>query len=102
MLPVIKTTHLFQSYPNPFNPEAWIPYELEKEANVTIDIYNVNGQIVRKLNLGRQLRGRYISREKAAYWDGRNEFGVRAASGIYFYVLKTDNFTATRKMVILK
>ena len=102
VLPVIKATRLLQSYPNPFNPDTWIPYELKKESRVTIEIYNVAGQLVRTLHLGTQTRGRYISRDKAAYWNGRNEFGERAASGIYFYVMRTKNFSATRKMVILK
>lgn len=102
VLPLIKKTVLLQSYPNPFNPETWIPYELEKESHVTIEIYNVAGQLVRTLNFGVQPRGRYISKEKAAYWNGRNEYGERAASGIYFYVLKAGDFAATRRMVILK
>ncbi len=102
VLPVIKKTVLLQSYPNPFNPDTWIPYELKKESRVTIEIYNVAGQLVRTLELGPQPRGRYISKEKAAYWNGRNQFGERATSGIYFYVMRADKFAATRKMVILK
>jgi len=102
VLPVIKKTVLLQSYPNPFNPDVWIPYELEKESPVSIEIYNATGQLVRTLELGQQPRGRYISKSKAAYWDGRSEFGERAASGLYFYVLKSGNFVATKKMVILK
>ena len=107
VLPVIKKTVLLQSYPNPFNPDVWIPYELETEASVVIEIYNAAGQLVRTLNLGMRPRGRYINRSKAAYWDGRTFFGERAASGVYFYVLvategRRYDFTATRKMVILK
>jgi len=102
VLPIIKKTVLLQSYPNPFNPDVWIPYELEKESSVSIEIYNAAGQLVRTLELGRQLRGRYISKSKAAYWDGRSEFGERAANGLYFYVLKSGNFVATKRMVILK
>ncbi|MBI1923309.1 T9SS type A sorting domain-containing protein [Candidatus Poribacteria bacterium] len=102
VLPVVKETALRQNYPNPFNPETWIPYELAKDANTTIEIYNAMGQVVRTLDLGFQRRGRYISRERAAYWDGRNEVGEHVASGVYFYVLKASAFTATRKMVILK
>ena len=101
-LPVIKETALLQNYPNPFNPETWIPYDLEKGGDVTIELYNVNGQLVRTLSIGLQSRGRYTSRAKAAYWDGRNQFGERAASGIYFYVLRTTDFASTRKMLILK
>ena len=102
VLAVIEKTVLLQCYPNPFNPETWIPYELKRETGVTIEIYNVSGQIVRTLNLDVQPRGRYISKEKAAYWDGCNEFGEHAASGVYFYVLKVDDFVSTKKMVILK
>jgi hypothetical protein len=102
VLPIIKATVLLQNYSNPFNPETWIPYDLEKEANVTVELYNVNGDLVRTLDLGLQTRGRYTRREKAAYWDGRNESGERTASGVYFYVLTAGDFSATRKMVILK
>jgi len=102
VLPVIKRTALLQSYPNPFNPETWIPYELKKDAPVKIEVYNVNGQLVRTLHLGVQARGRYVSREKAAHWNGRTESGERAASGVYLYVLKAGDFSATRKMAIMK
>jgi len=102
VLPVIKQTILLQSYPNPFNPETWIPYELAQEADVRIDIYNASGQLIRTLELGRQSRGRYVRKDKAAHWDGRNRLGEHAANGLYFYVLKAGNFTATKKMVIVK
>jgi hypothetical protein len=102
VLPVIKETVLRQNYPNPFNPETWIPYELATDAKTSIEIYTPMGQLVRTLDLGFQKRGRYLRREKAAYWDGRNEMGERVASGVYFYVLKAGSFAATRKMVILK
>ena len=102
VLPVIKKTALLQSYPNPFNPDVWIPYELENQDSVVIEIYNAAGQLVCTLDLGTQPRGQYISKSKAAHWDGRTFFGERAASGVYFYVLKTGKFAATRKMVILK
>ena len=102
VLPVIKETVLRQNYPNPFNPETWLPYELAKDADVSLDIYSTRGQLVRSLDLGFQQRGRYVSREKAAYWDGRNNYGERVASGIYFYVMRAGDYTAARKMVILK
>ena len=102
VLPVIKQTILLQSYPNPFNPETWIPYELAQEADVRIDIYNASGQLVRTLELGRQSRGRYVRKDTAVHWDGRNRLGEHAANGLYFYVLKAGNFTAARKMVIVK
>jgi hypothetical protein len=97
-----EETVLKQNYPNPFNPETWIPYELAKDSPVSIEIYNLRGQLVRRLELGFQRRDRYISQEKAAYWDGRNQIGERVASGIYFYVLRASDFAATRKMVILR
>lgn len=102
MRPVIGATVLLQSYPNPFNPETWIPYELEREAEVRIQIYNTNGQLVRQLEIGLQSRGRYINRQKAAYWDGKTEQGEKVASGIYFYQLQAGAYTAIKKMVILK
>jgi hypothetical protein len=101
-LPVIKETALLQSYPNPCNPEVWIPYELIAEASVSVRIHNVAGQVVRTLELGVQPRGRYTSRSKAAYWDGRNELGERVSSGVYFYVLNAGAFLETRRMVLLK
>lgn len=100
--PLIKETVLLQNYPNPFNPETWIPYELAKDANVSVEIYNAVGQRIRSLDLGFQPRGRYTKRDKAAYWDGRNDVGERIASGVYFYVFSTGHYTATRKMVIVK
>jgi len=102
VLPIIKKTRLLQSYPNPFNPDTWIPYELKEESRITIEIYNVAGQLVHTLNLGTQPRGRYISKDKAAHWDGRNAFGERAASGVYFYIMRAKNFSATKKMIIVK
>ena len=95
-------TTLLSNYPNPFNPETWIPYDLGKPAEVTISIYNVNGQLVRKLAFGHQVAGRYQSRSRAAYWDGRNAFGEPVASGLYFYTLTAGDFSATRKMLIRK
>ena len=93
---------LLPNYPNPSNPETWIPYQLATETEVTLHIYNINGRLVRTLNLGLQPAGRYITTSRAAYWDGRNEIGEQVASGVYFYTLQTQDFTATRKMVIKK
>jgi hypothetical protein len=95
-------TALLQNYPNPFNPETWIPYELAQDASVTIRIYDVKGQIVRQLDLGKQKAGRYVDKEKAAHWDGKDQTGKAASSGLYFYTLKAGNFQATRRMVIVK
>lgn len=82
--------------------EVWIPYELEDQALVSIEIYNAAGQLVRTLDLGQQPRGRYVRNGQAAYWDGRSAFGERVSSGIYFYVLRAGDFLATRNMVLLK
>ena len=95
-------TVLLANYPNPFNPETWIPYQLANPAEVTVTIYAANGAVVRKLDLGHQRAGSYASRHRAAYWDGRNEIGERVASGVYFYTLSAGDFAATRKMLILK
>ena len=100
--PVIKQTALLQNYPNPFNPETWIPYELAEDVDVSVEIYTVGGQLVRRLALGSQKRGRYVSKQKAAYWDGRNEAGEMSASGTYFYVLRAGDFSAVRKMVVFR
>ncbi len=96
------TTGLLPNYPNPFNPETWIPYQLSKPMDVTLYIYAANGALVRKLALGHQPAGIYHSPSRAAYWDGSNEVGEEVASGVYFYTLSAGDFTATRKMVILK
>ncbi len=90
------------NFPNPFNPETWIPYQLSKFADVTLTIYNMRGVAVRKLMLGHKAAGIYQNRSRAAYWDGKNEFGEPVASGVYFYMLKAGDFTATRKMLIRK
>ena len=93
---------LLANYPNPFNPETWIPYQLSESADVSVSIYAVDGRLVRRLDLGHQVAGVYRSRSRAAYWDGRNEFGERVASGLYFYTLTAGDFMATRKMLIRK
>ena len=97
-----ETTALLPNYPNPFNPETWIPYHLSKPAEVTITIHAINGQIVRKLALGHQAAGMYQSRSRAAYWDGKNQLGEHVASGVYFYTLTAGEFTATRKLLMVK
>ena len=97
-----KETGLLANYPNPFNPETWIPYQLDKPAEVTISIYAVDGQVVRRLALGHQPAGMYQNRSRAAYWDGRNALGEPVASGVYFYTLTAGDFAATRKMLIRK
>jgi len=97
---------LLQNFPNPFNPETWIPYQLERAADVTIRIYNQHGQLMRILNPGVQQAGSYLTKGRAAYWDGRNDAEESVASGVYFYTLDlrsgNKNFRATKKMVIMK
>ena len=97
-----EETALFANYPNPFNPETWIPYQLAEPADVTLAIYDMNGQLVRRLVVGHQAAGMYQSRSRAAYWDGRNQLGESVASGLYFYTLTAGDFTETRRMLILK
>ncbi len=99
---VPKATALLANYPNPFNPETWIPYQLAKEADVTLRIYAIDGTLVRTLALGHQAAGLYHSRSRAAFWDGRNTIGEAVASGLYFYTLTAGDFSATRKLLIQK
>ncbi|MYE91820.1 MAG: T9SS type A sorting domain-containing protein, partial [Gemmatimonadetes bacterium] len=97
-----KETALLMNYPNPFNPETWIPYQLAEAADVTLTIYAVDGTVVRTLTLGHQPVGIYQDKSRAAYWDGKNEVGESVASAVYFYTLTAGDFTATRKMLIRK
>ena len=97
-----EKTQLFANYPNPFNPETWIPYELATDTHVKITIYNTQGVVIRTLQFGHQSAGYYTGRDRAAYWDGRNALGEQVASGLYFYQLETDEMSSMRKMVILK
>ena len=97
-----KATALLANYPNPFNPETWIPYRLAAPAEVTLRIYATNGQVVRTLAFGYQAAGFYEGRHRAAYWDGRNAQGEPVASGVYFYHLSAGDYSATRRMLILK
>ena len=97
-----EETALLANYPNPFNPETWIPYQLADPAEVTLTIYDMNGKLVRRLALGHQAAGMYQNRSRAVYWDGRNQLGEPLASGLYFYTLTADKFTATRRLLILK
>ena len=95
-------TQLLPNYPNPFNPETWIPYILSEPTDVAISIYAIDGRHIRQLDLGYQDVGLHINKQKAAYWDGRNEYGEPVASGVYFYMFTTDKFTAIQKMLIWK
>jgi len=95
-------TKLLPNYPNPFNPETWIPFQLAEPANVVISIYNVRGQLVREIELGEMSAGAYVNRDKAVYWNGRNDWGEKVSSGLYFYRLEAGDFSAVRKMAIMK
>ena len=97
-----KETALLPNYPNPFNPETWIPYHLANDTDVQIWIYDINGAWVRQLDLVHQRAGYYTDRSRVAYWEGRNAVGEHVASGIYFYQLRADNMSSLRKMLILK
>ena len=97
-----KETSLLPNYPNPFNPETWIPYQLSEPAEVTLHIYGIDGRLIRTLTLGHQPAGMYQNKTRAAYWDGKNEVGESVASGVYFYTLSAGEFSATRKMLIRK
>ncbi len=96
------STLLLANFPNPFNPETWVPYQLAKPAAVTLTIYDMRGVVVRELKLGHKPAGVYTSRSRAIHWDGRNSIGEKVAAGVYFYTLKAGDFTATRKMLIRK
>ena len=97
-----EETALLRNYPNPFNPETWIPYQLAKPADVTLAIYDINGQQVRRLAVGHQAAGTYRTQSRAVHWDGRNQLGESVASGVYFYSLTAGEFTGTRRMLIIK
>ncbi|GIX07012.1 MAG: hypothetical protein KatS3mg115_1415 [Candidatus Poribacteria bacterium] len=97
-----EATRLLPNYPNPFNPETWIPFELEADADVQVLIYNAQGQLVRRLELGRLEAGYYTRPGRAAHWDGRNQLGEPVASGVYFYELRAGSQRVVRRMVLLK
>ena len=97
-----QQNQLLQNYPNPFNPETWIPYQLSGDSPVSVSIFDTSGVLVRTLSLGMQSAGFYNSRDRAAYWDGRNDAGEHVASGLYFYQLRTPTFHQTRRLVIVK
>ena len=93
---------LLQNYPNPFNPDTWIPFKLAQSVPVTISIYDTKGQLIRTLHIGNKGAGIYVTKDKAAYWDGMDYFGQRVSSGVFFYTLRAGDFRATRKMLIVK
>ena len=95
-------TQLLANYPNPFNPETWIPFELSQDSQVAISIYDLQGQLIRQLELGMVMAGRCVRADQAAYWDGKTEAGEMIASGTYFYQLQAGDYLETIKIVILK
>ena len=95
-------TQLLPTYPNPINPDTWIPFTLSAQARVLIKIYNVTGRLVRTLDLGSKQAGAYVSRDNAAYWDGKNANGEKVSSGVYFYLMEAGKFRAMKKMVVMK
>ena len=97
-----KETALLANYPNPFNPETWLPYHLAHDAEVTLTVYDTKGVLVRQLDLGHQSAGYYTDRARAAYWNCRNESGESVTSGVYFYQLRAGDYSAIRRMAILK
>ena len=97
-----ERTELLPNYPNPFNPETWIPFRLARDGEVVIRIYDVMGRLVRELNLGRLEAGVYEGKERAAYWDGRNEVGEEVSSGIYMIELSVGGYRGVRKMCLMR
>ncbi|MBR54989.1 hypothetical protein CMK19_14615 [Candidatus Poribacteria bacterium] len=95
-------TQLLANYPNPFNPETWIPFELHQDTNVSLTIYDLSGDQIRRIDLGHTLAGKHINKDQSIYWDGRSDTGEKVSTGTYFYTIQTDEYSATRKMVILK
>ena len=98
----VQETKLLPNYPNPFNPDTWIPYQLSEASTVTLKIYDVSGSLVRTIEVGHKPVGYYLTRERAVYWEGQNQNGEPVSSGVYFYTLNTDIYTQTRRMVIVK
>ena len=97
-----KAFALLQNYPNPFNPETWIPYHLSEPVDVTVTIYGITGRMVRRLELGNRMPGSYVDKSRAAYWDGKNEWGEEVSSGIYFYQLQAGRDASVKKMIIVR
>ena len=98
----VSETKLLPNYPNPFNPETWIPYQLAEAADVRVKIYDVGGRLVRTIPVGFKTVGYYLTRERAAYWDGRNEIGESVSSGVYFIQFVAGEFAVTQRVVVVK
>lgn len=93
---------LLQNFPNPFNPETWIPYQLRGGSKVAVRIFSTPGELVRELDLGYKPAGSYLNKDRAAYWDGRNEDGEQVVSGVYFYTISAGEYSATKKMIVTR
>ena len=102
VMPIPSKFTLFQNFPNPFNPETWLPYQLAETVPVSIRIFDQKGRIIRTMYFGEQQAGSYTTKDKAAFWDGKNDFGEPVSSGTYFYQLEAGKFSAVRKMIIIK
>ncbi len=98
----VQETKLLPNYPNPFNPETWIPYQLAEAADVSVKIYDVGGRLVRTIPVGFKPVGYYLTRERAVYWDGRNEIGESVSSGVYFLQFIAGDFATTQQVVVVK
>ncbi len=91
-----------RSYPNPFNPETWIPFQLSEPSPVRVSIYASDGRLARVLDLGRLPAGLYLQPGRAAHWDGRNGLGEPMGSGLYFYRLEAGGMSRVGRMLMVK
>jgi hypothetical protein len=98
----VTQTKVYNNFPNPFNPGTWIPYQLAKDSDVIIRIYDIKGRLVKTMELGYRKAGAYLARDVSAYWDGRNEAGDQVSSGIYFYSFQAGSFNVIRKMIVVR
>ena len=100
MLPT--QTALLANFPNPFNPNTYIPYQLHAPTQVRLSIYDIRGALIREIDLGYRAAGQYLTSANAAHWDGRDHRGEQGASGVYLYRLQAGPVTYVRKMVLVK
>lgn len=98
--PVPEHSQLLASFPNPCNPDTWIPYQLQQASDVRVCVYDLRGHLVRELHLGYRDAGWYTARDQAAHWDGRNQLGESVSSGVYLVQLQAGEFTAMRKLLV--
>jgi hypothetical protein len=98
----LPKTRLLQNYPNPFNPETWIPFQLATPTDVTLEVYSIRGHLIRRLDIGHRAAGWYVSKERAAYWNGHNAMGEQVSSGVYVVVMNAGDVHSTRRLVVVK